>query len=737
MTRNYLIGHGEQLVEPTKRPAIVPDKAHPYSVDDARRRIVPQLNTVLASLQPGPTSPDDVHVLRVALHPAYVAKSYFPAELLREAGLEAVGSRGAVMRPSSHTRKEWQDADFGTSELFIAGRRADFRNLAERLDSDDALPKQYEQIREIESISGFSSSEKLHQGDGAGPTGGFEIVVHLPSRRLAPNNREQFLAYAAQHGFDVRDELGFEVRGLWFLPAIGSAERMRDIAEFATVRTVRPMPALSVSPLPRTVTLSDIPVRLPRAGVLSAEPRVAILDGGLPRSHSIADWVGSYREMDPAADNHRGYEQHGLAVASAFLFGPLSATGVAPQPPAKIDVFRILDSSTASEDALELYKTLGHVEEILLTRSYDYINLSLGPTLPVEDDDVHAWTALIDSLIGDGKTLMTVAVGNNGQSDLDSGNSRIQVPADSVNALAVGASDRSGVDWERAAYSAVGPGRMPGVVKPDVLIHGGSALDYFHVLSDGEDPVLLPATGTSLAAPFALRHAVAMRSLLGSELTPLGTRALLIHGAEASGRDRREVGWGRVPVDYEDLVTSGDGVARVVYQGVVSPGKYIRARVPTPKSGLTGRVRLTATFCFATPVDVQAPDVYTRAGLEVRFRPNSHAVKTGSKTPSSRGFFSPASFADESRLRTDDGKWETVLHATAGMLGRTFDDPVFDIHYNARDEGGQSTATEPLRYALVMTLEAPRHVDLYSELLEAFPVLIRLEPTVTVSVPSS
>ena len=48
--------------------------------------------------------------------------------------------------------------------------------------------------------------------------------------------------------------------------------------------------------------------------------------------------------------------------------------------------------------AAGLYKTLGHIETILLSRQYEFINLSLGPDLPIEDQDVHAWTAVIDSV---------------------------------------------------------------------------------------------------------------------------------------------------------------------------------------------------------------------------------------------------------------------------------------------------------------------------------------------------
>ena len=80
--------------------------------------------------------------------------------------------------------------------------------------------------------------------------------------------------------------------------------------------------------------------------------------------------------------------------------------------------------------------------------------------------------------------------------------------------------------WARAPYSAVGPGRSPGVVKPDLMAFGGDAAKYFHVLSPGKKPTLAPQLGTSFASPYLLRNAVGIRAIMGDELTPLAIKAL-------------------------------------------------------------------------------------------------------------------------------------------------------------------------------------------------------------------
>src|SRR3546814_18932106 len=91
----------------------------------------------------------------------------------------------------------------------------------------------------------------------------------------------------------------------------------------------------------------------------------------------------------------------------------------------------------------------------------------------LDDDDVNRWTSTLDNQFSDGITVATVACGNNGLSSAQHKLNRVQVPSDGVNILGVGAADRPDERWGRGPYSAVGPGRSPGSVKPDFLAFGG------------------------------------------------------------------------------------------------------------------------------------------------------------------------------------------------------------------------------------------------------------------------
>lgn len=732
---NFLIGRGELLTYDIKGPKRGGEKAEVYTLADARRRLTPQLQATVSELDtlPKDACPRDFAVARLTLNPGYIAKSYFPTALLRASGLESVGSRTVRITPERWTKKG-TPTESTTTELFVAGKRQNFRLLPQSLatveeESDEALD-----FARIESFAALTANDRIRRY-GSRKERYFEMGLHLLPDEDPTFIREAFEKYAAKHQVKLHTTLGFEASNLWFIPVEGARDGVEALGDFAFVRVIRPVPKLrSMRPITRT---SAVPVRctLPTEQPLSADPKVAILDGGLPAQHPLGPWLRSYKELDPAAANAQDGPEHGLGVTSAFLFGPVSPTGSAQRPYSYVEHLRVYDEDAGTEDPLELYRVLGFVEQVLLSRQYEFVNLSLGPDLPVEDTDVHAWTSVIDDLLSDGDTFMTVAAGNNGDRDRLSGNARIQVPSDCVNAIAVGAANDIDANWRRAPYSAFGPGRMPGVVKPDLLAFGGDAQRYFHVVAAGKQATLVPQLGTSFASPYLLRSAVGIRAILGDVLSPLALKALLVHAAEARDHDKVEVGWGKIPEDVMEVITCPSGVARVVYQGELKPGKYLRAALPIPKGGLTGRIRLRATFCYASPVDPQDAACYTRAGLEIVFRPDSARVKKGKQHAATKGFFDMAQYSTEQERRSDMGKWETVLHSDKGMLGKSLRDPAFDIHYNARESGGTAHRAEKIRYALVITVEAPKHADLYNEILRSYAkVLTPIQPQVSLPI---
>ncbi|WP_417784489.1 S8 family peptidase [Terasakiella pusilla] len=726
---NYLIGKAEELAKITPPPNISPQSRDIYTVEEVVGRLKPQLHKVNQELSELNTTlcPRGYSVAKMTLHPSFIAKGHFPKQLLREMGVRSIGSKAAEVKPDKWMRKGEPEKSPSTS-LYIAGKIENFLDFEHKLQSFSKDSYAVQDLMKIWSFEGISAESKLKSNQSAVP-GYLEVGIQFIPGGTSEFIKQSFLSHAHRLGFETRDDLSLEVSNLWFVPVLGDPENAVELARHSFVRVVRPMaPLRSFRPLVRSLPGSS-KAKLPSSPPLASDVRVAILDGGLPETHSIAPWLNEYRLSDASSHDYPGGPDHGLGVTSAFLFGPLPHNVEASRPYSFIDHHRVLDSDIDGEDPLELYRTLTHIEDILISRQYEFINISLGPDLPIEDDEIHPWTSLLDSYLADGETFLTVAAGNNGEGDVALGLNRIQVPSDSVNAIAVGASDKTDSTWQKATYSASGPGRAPGRVKPDLLAFGGSHHQYFHVLNAAPSPELVPQQGTSFSAPYLLRKAVGIRAILGHNITPLAIKALLINSAKRNDQTQSHIGWGKVVDDVDNLVQSPDGVAKILYQGELIPGKYLRVPLPLPELGISGMVKIKATCCFSTHVDPQDTSMYTKAGVEIAWKPQK-----GKKT---EPFFLQVKKATEAELRRDAAKWEPVLHEEKRKNGSKLDEPAFEIHYMARDSGADisSTKAEIIKYAFVVTLEAPKHKEIFSDILSAYSeILSEIEPRITTDV---
>ncbi|MER5927755.1 S8 family peptidase [Streptomyces mirabilis] len=681
---------------------------------------------------PAEACPDGQVVGVLTMHPQFIAKSYHPHQLLDDLGLTYVGARNALVRPEKWTRQD-PPAPTDTAELFISGRRAAFTLWNQRMQAG-ALPGG-DQLRKVEAFRAPAPQER--QRNMAGLAAGFPLVevgLHLP-----PPIREKiltgFAAYVEALGGRAEISHALQMPGIGFVPVRIAPETIDRLSQFAFMRVVRPMPRLrAFHPVERATTAPGLtaPI-LPTAGAVDPDVRMALLDGGLEQDGSMAPWARSYDvpDMNNATSE---YLDHGHNVTSAALFGPLIPGQSAPRPFGTVDHFRVVDEEP--EDDLALYRTLDRIDRVLRENPHELVNLSLGPDLPIEDDEIHPWTALLDSWLSDGTRLLTIAAGNNGGLDRPSGNARVQVPSDSVNALSVGAADSTRPSWRRAAYSALGPGRCPGMVKPDVLSFGGDQKEpFFFAAPYGQDSPPM-SLGTSFAAPSALRIAAGIRAHFGPVLSPLALKALLVHCAEDNAQDTAERGWGRLPAELEDYVTCPPHTARVVYQGKLRPKETVRMFLPLPETVTTGDVQITATYCIACPTDPRAPRNYTTSAFEPTFRPNIERLSPSGRIPKSDSFFQARDYMSEQELRSDAHKWETVKHKTAVFKADRLKRPAFDVRHVFRLDDLPPDSTPEVAYALVITLRTPSVADLYDQVVRTYAARLEiLQPVIDIAIP--
>ncbi|MCG6354294.1 hypothetical protein K6U69_09935, partial [Vibrio alginolyticus] len=144
--------------------------------------------------------------------------------------------------------------------------------------------------------------------------------------------------------------------------------------------------------------------------------------------------------------------------------------------------------------------------------------------------------------------------------------------------------------------------------------------------------------------------------------------------------------------------------ATIIFQGLLCKGEYRRCPIPLPDVAITKTLTISATLCIQPHTDPEHPVNYTRAGMGVKFRP-----QTGLGESQTSDFFGRASQYKSTEREQRDGahKWETCLHRTKTFQdGSLIVDPVFDIEYHARQasRGIPLKSAPDVKYALVVTV---------------------------------
>lgn len=713
--KNFIIGYGETLTSKVQVKRGSGDKKHPYSLEEARKRVYGRLNSIIddISSKPEKECANGEVVIKLIQHPSYLAKTYYPKALLKRYEMKDIGSKPVRIRPDKWAVKN-HPVEGLSSCIYISAKKDRYIDLLRDLGDGFIEESLLNLLRTIEDISYFKTDEKIKNVSHESQTLNLEVVIHASQEDQ--NIISYFENYIASLGGKVLTKKAKTVGGLTFLPVLIDLGKEEKLARFSHLRVLRSMPKLRFNKPEIMRTTLDSTFELPDVGPLNNDIKVCLLDGGLGDSHLLTPWA---TEVIPnnVSSSHPKLLAHGGEVCSSYLFGPLiDENQTLPRPYTKVDMVRVVSPTDIDPD---LFDVLTRIENLLKTRQYKFMNLSLGPHLPIDDDEVHVWTSVLDAILQDGTCLLTVAVGNDG--DLEKEFARIQPPSDMVNCLSVGACTSLSKSWERAPYSCIGPGRSPGIVKPDGVMFGGSDDELFKVYSPLTDQIIATA-GTSFASPFALRVAAGVDALTDLDLMPSTIKALMVHHASTNGQDFKEVGWGRLPLTAEEVIECNDDEAIIVYQGELFPSQHVRIPVPLPEDIDCTWVHLKATFCLNTVTDPEHPLHYTRNGLDITFRPNGEKYKTREQAHSDPlAFFSDKKlYASEEDLRDDAHKWETCISRQQRFRRSTLHTPVFDVKHNAREQGAapKSGNLTPIPYSLILSIRTEGNTKIYDRVLQ-------------------
>lgn len=760
--KKVVLGNGEKYaIENIYRGRPTGDEPNPYPFSVSSKRVSSKVSETLrvAETLPKEATPDGEIVTALTLHPSFLAKSYYPTALLKDYSLKSLGSREVFVKPEKANNKEQELRPVSTSIYYLAGKKTSFEKLLSDIKTNNIGEQASIDIGKIEDLTLFESEQKIkkHLEKGINT---YEVVLHLKEsdKKIIDN----FIHYIRSlDGVVSQDKIRY-VGDLAFCFVKIDNQKISELANFVFVRVVRIAPKINLfnsslddknaDPISHSDMQEKFQNNLNITTPLLNPASVAIFDGGL-LYNKLSSPSLRYFDLTGSNDGDSEIFTHGELVTSAIMYGTIEELTSVGHEVVNVDHYKVYCEE--DEDDIGLVDVLDRICSVLENNHYKIANISLGPEVPSPDDEPNLWTSTLDKIAGDGSVLLVIAAGNTGgilkDSPQDFDLARIQPPADMLNGLSIGAANSNKNLWERANYSSIGPGRRPGYVKPDALYFGGDDSvngEKLRLLGlyDFEEKLKF---GTSFAAPLVTRLAARLDSMTLGKMNVATLRALLIHSTDPA-EDKKSCGWGRITDNIENYIYCDDNTVTIIYQGVLTKSSGVRAAIPCPESLKQNKTKIdmSATLCFYTEVDHKHPVSYSRAGIEVTFRPHSEKFKTNKETgklsleANSRSLFNKENIlGNEQHLRKDAHKWETCYKVTDTFQATTINDPSLDIKYLTRDEGHALTNKEmrslpELSYSLVITLRTRKNSNLYDDIVNEYkllqPISINVTPDVTV-----
>ncbi|TAK24757.1 MAG: S8 family peptidase [Chloroflexota bacterium] len=766
-TGRRLLVNGEGLrMNVTAPPMGGGEKYEPQTAHQARQVLLPK---VRATVRLARDLPDALRGQRIyveaRLLPNYLAASHFPDALLSQVDAVPVGSRleQGVLR----TLKRELRAT--TRRLILAVSDDGLTRLEQLIDQPGPGRSESQAFQEVRKFDDFGlrdpASVVLARPSVEDDVITWEAVLHPAagvgrySEPIDEGTLEKWFSLVQAEGGEGYRDFVRQVGGLTFAPIRLRASAVDRVARFNPLRALRPIPM--IRPIPAFGVRAVNPFLPPSSTApRSPSPTVAVFDGGLDTTGGLSFFPTPSTDLTGEPPN-AGFLAHGTGVGGAAMYGLAQPGNQAASPPLPVEHYRVLPAPAIPGD-LESYWVLDQIRKRVATGGYRIVNLSLGPSLAVEDStEPNRWTSELDQLAWERDVLFVVASGNDGARDPATGLHRVQVPGDMVNGLTVGACDAPppGAPWVRAPYSSMGPGRHGNRVQPAGVQFGGVPARPFPVLrSDGQ---LLDNCGTSFAAPL-VTYALSELTTHLPQPSAVALRAFAVHFAERPRKHNgsiEEVGHGRFPLSFVDHLQCDANEVHVLFLDSIKRGELLGYKLPLPPS-IQNDVKVTLTVSYASPIDPAEPTEYTRASLELalrphylmhRFAPPDDLTSTKSQVldftsdeawdllrngwhmsqePVTKALGARAG-QSETSLR-DAGKWETVRHHALTLKADEARDPRLEVSYVARRSGALDHEPTEIPFALLVTVRGPASAGhLYDDTLTYFPVLARLPAATT------
>ncbi|MGH2870372.1 MAG: hypothetical protein ACRDNK_22735, partial [Solirubrobacteraceae bacterium] len=267
-----ILAGGEALRQEAERATGGGPKYHPRSFDEARERLGPQVEALQQAVADTPATLRGARVVfEATVLPNYLANSYFPTELFRDADLVPVGTRAATGPYQTQTRTR---EDQPTKSYLVAGDERSIARVAELLATDDArgtATTARERLRQFDLVRLPDVDEVLRVRpelpDDELLT--WEAVLHPTvdaSGDVTNAERQEVLAkwvaWVERLGGEIAVNYQRIVRGMTFMPVRLPAGAAEPATRFNPLRALRPMPKvrpIPVGPLRVVTTARQLP----------------------------------------------------------------------------------------------------------------------------------------------------------------------------------------------------------------------------------------------------------------------------------------------------------------------------------------------------------------------------------------------------------------------------------------------------------------------------------------------
>lgn len=363
--------------------------------------------------------------------------------------------------------------------------------------------------------------------------------------------------------------------------------------------------------------------------------------------------------------------------------------------------------------------------------------MSLGLSISVEDEFFSSLGSFLDIIQEDNNIIITLPSGNYTHAnqrkwppqDNIINDDRLQVPADSVRAITVGAiackdnNDSIVKTNQPASYSCKGPGPSY-IVKPELIHYSGNVgfnNGTLHSLNQGirsfdENGRITEDAGTSFACPLVARTLAILDHKLDSSTSNNLIKALAIHHSqipiEAKIHDDilPYVGFG-IPTSANNILNCTESSITLVFEQEIYEGHSLKYHFVWPKSlrDENGKCRgdVKMTLVAGVPLDSNFGSEYIRANITATLGAKTFDNKKNEYKFISKLKENPKLEAGlyEEELIKNGYKWKPIKKYEGNFRGIKTDEWRIRVSMLLRD--GISLDIAPLKFALIFTLSDP------------------------------